>query len=248
MIDPGDCVTRGEGVNVLSDEKMKPEVISFDVDGTIVKQHFADKFWWEEMPKIYARRHDMDFEEARKFLKTRYDEIGNEDRRWYLPDYWFDRFNLGKEPKTVLAGMKHELEVYPDAIEVIQTLHDQEWTMIVISNASEIFLEVELEGLKEYFARIFSCVSDFNEVKKHPRVYERAFKEFGVDPRQVLHVGNDPKFDYRVPREVGATAYLIDRDRTHNHENALRDLRALLDRIFTSPSKVVRKKRKSESS
>lgn len=219
---------------MLSDEKMNPEVISFDVDGTIVKQNFADKFWLEEMPKIYARRHGMDFEEARSFLKTRYDEIGNEDRRWYLPTYWFDRFDLEKDPQTVLAKMKHELEVYPDAIEVIQILHEQECTMIVVSNASRIFLDVELEGIKKYFASIFSCVSDFNEVKKHSQVYERAFKEFGVDPQQVLHVGNNPKFDYRVPREVGASAFLIDREGKHTHENTLSDLREILDRITAS--------------
>lgn len=203
----------------------KPKIVSLDVDGTLVDQKFADTFWHQKMPQLYAQKYNVNFEEALQLLRKYYTEIGDEDIRWYLPRYWFDRFDLEQNPQDILQGMKEEVEVYDDVREVLRKLKG-EYKLIVVSNASRIFLEVELEGLKTYFSRIYSCVSDFQQVKKTPEVYQRVCNNEETKPSQLLHVGDDPKFDVEIPKKIGIRAYLI--DRSGNNKEALNNLRELL--------------------
>jgi len=73
---------------------LQTEVVSFDADGTIVDNEFVNEFWFEEIPRLYASKENIDFDRARDILKSQYDSVGDEDLRWYQPDYWFEKFNL----------------------------------------------------------------------------------------------------------------------------------------------------------
>ncbi|RLI75577.1 HAD family hydrolase [Archaeoglobales archaeon] len=206
---------------------LKPKVISFDVDGTLVNQDFANKFWHEVVPRLYAKKHGLNYDEALSYVRKRYAEVGEEDIRWYLPSYWFKRFGLDANPLNILKKMRNELEIYKDAIEALEELYDK-YELIVISNASKEFLEVELEKIRDYFSKIYSCVSDFGEVRKRPEVYLKVCKSVNANPKQILHVGDHHKFDYVVPKQVGIDAYLIDRyGRYDGGSEVLRDLREL---------------------
>ncbi|RLI76183.1 HAD family hydrolase [Archaeoglobales archaeon] len=203
---------------------MKPKIISFDVDGTLVNQDFANKFWHEVVPRLYAKKHGLDYNEALNFVRKCYAKVGEEDIRWYLPDYWFKRFDLDVDPLNILKKMRNELEIYKDAIEALEELCGK-YELIVVSNASKEFLEVELENIKDYFSKIYSCVSDFGEVRKEPDVYLKVCRSANVKPKQVVHIGDHYKFDYLVPKSVGIKAYLVDRHGKYN--GALKDLREL---------------------
>lgn len=206
---------------------MKPKIISFDVDGTLVNQDFANKFWHEVVPRLYAKKHGLSYDEALNFVRKCYAEIGEEDIRWYLPDYWFKRFNLDVDPLNILKKMRNELEIYKDAIETLEELYDR-YELIVVSNASREFLEVELEKIKDYFSKIYSCVSDFGEVRKKPEVYLRVCRSVNIQPKQIVHVGDHYKFDYIVPKSVGINAYLVDRyGKYDGGSEILKDLRWL---------------------
>ncbi|MCD6494071.1 MAG: HAD family hydrolase [Archaeoglobaceae archaeon] len=204
---------------------MKPKIISFDVDGTLVNQDFANKFWHELVPKLYAEKHGLNYKDAKEYVRKCYAEVGEEDIRWYLPDYWFKRFGLDDNPKDVLEEYKNELKIYDDAIDALEKLH-KKYDLIVISNASKDFLDVELEDLRNYFKCIFSCVSDLKKVRKEPEVYVKICRHLKIHPTEVAHVGDHYKFDYVVPKSVGIDAYLVDRQR--KYEKALKDLREFL--------------------
>lgn len=195
------------------------------MDGTLVDREFADMFWHSKIPEIYAERHGVSVEEAYEFLIQRYEEVGKEDVRWYLPSYWFQRFNLDKTPMNVLEQLQEELFIYADAVEVLEEL--QEKQLIVVSNASRVFLKVELKELHGFFSKVYSCVSDFGKVKKSSGVYARVCKDLEVKAEEMVHIGDDPTFDYTVPRQIGIQAFLI--DRTKERRNALHDLRELLE-------------------
>jgi FMN phosphatase YigB (HAD superfamily) len=44
------------------------EVVSFDVDGTIVDGRFMDGFWNEFIPKVYSKTHGVDYNTALKVV------------------------------------------------------------------------------------------------------------------------------------------------------------------------------------
>ncbi len=204
------------------------KVISFDVDGTLIDKSFVDTFWEIEIPKLYAKKYNLDFNEAWKMVKKCYDEVGDHDVRWYLPKYWFDRFNFVEDPEEILWKLKDKVKVYPDAKKVLKELYGK-YTLIVTSNASWEFLNIGLEKIKNYFSKIYSCTSDFGEVRKTPSVYLRICNDLKVKPNEIVHVGDHYEFDYLVPRSVGIEAYLIDRKGKFNpRKDVLKTLEDLL--------------------
>ncbi len=88
--------------------------------------------------------------------------------------------------------------------------------MIVIStNNPRIILDHKLNVLgqaREFITHTFSSVSDFNRIVKSREFYAGICERLGIRPEQMLHVGDDPKHDLTVPRSVGMSVLLIDRE------------------------------------
>ncbi len=207
------------------------EIISFDLDETLVKRNLIDRFWFEEVPKLYAEKHGLGFEEAVKQVKKSYNDLGPEDVRWYQPSYWFDRFGLDKDSNRVIENLSDEVEYFEDALDVLDRLFGN-YDLIVVTNASREFVSVQLSDVRDYFSKIFSCTSDFGEVKKDSSVYERVCEILDVEPSELVHVGDDVDFDYTVPRKAGIRTFLVNRkERNGSEENVIGDLRELLDKL-----------------
>ncbi len=204
------------------------KVISFDADGTLIDLDFVNTFWDLEVPKLYAEKYGLDFEEAFRIVRKSYDELGDEDLRWYQPDYWFKHFKLDETPQKIIEKIRHKVKVFPDALETIDYL-SRKHDLIVVSNAPREFLDLGIKDIEHYFSRIYSCTSDFRMVRKKPEVYHRICQELSVKPEQVIHVGDHYKFDYEIPRSIGIEAYFLDRE--NGSKGALRDLRELINRI-----------------
>ena len=208
---------------------MTDKIISFDADGTLVKRDLVDKFWFEEVPRLYADEHDIDQDEALDKVRSGYTEVGPSDIRWYLPDYWFNRFEIPSDPESIIENIKHVKEVYNDALDVLDYF-ENEYRLIVISNAPREFLDVQLKEIEDYFSVIYSCVTDLKRVKKDSTVYEIVLDQISSNPGDMIHVGDDFKFDYKAPKEIGIESYFIDRERNYPEKNGiLRDLRDLKD-------------------
>ncbi len=216
---------------------MSPKIISFDLDGTLAKPDLVDRFWFEEVPRLYEERHGVDFDDALGLVRKSYDEIGPEDPRWYRPEYWFDRFGLEEDPYEVIEGISHEVDYFEDALEVLERLYGT-YELIIISNAHRKFLDVQVRGIEDYFSRTYSCVSDLDRIKKDTEVYERICDEIGISPENLVHVGDNPKFDRDLPKRIGIRAFLVDRtDSAGDGADVLTDLREILDEIAEeSPS------------
>lgn len=214
---------------------MKTEIISFDADGTVVDDSFVNEFWFKELPKLYAEKKGINLDQAVNELTTCYDKIGDEDIRWYQPSYWFDKFELPEKPPSVITKIKdnHDLNLYEDAVEVINQLTGQ-YKLIIISNSPRIFLDFSLKEVKPKFYRTYSCVSDFGMVKKDQRVYRQVIQDLKTDPGRIVHVGDHRKFDYEVPKELGMNAFFLNRSNNSGPEDdseVISDLREILSNL-----------------
>lgn len=196
---------------------------------------YVNEFWFRELPSIYAEENDLEFEEAKETLIEFYDEVGDEDIRWYQPEYWFERLDLNPEPEEVIERVKvpENIELYEDAVEAIRELEDG-YRLVVTSNAPRVFLDYALERVRGSFHEIYSCVSDFGEVKKDESVYRRVTDLMGVEGEEMAHVGDHWRFDYEAPRKIGIDSFYIDRDgggEPPSNPRVLRDMRDLVSRI-----------------
>lgn len=205
-------------------------IISFDADGTLIDLDFVNAFWDREVPRLYSEKYGIDFDEACKYVRSCYDALGDEDLRWYQPDYWFKRFDLDENPKEVIDRIRHRVKVFPDAKALLQGLYGK-YDLVVVSNAPWRFLNLGLQEIKDYFSAVYSCTSDLGMVRKKPEVYIQICEQLGTSPERLVHVGDHYKFDFEVPRKVGIKAYHVDRTNNGNANGSLNDLRELLEHL-----------------
>ena len=210
------------------------KVISFDVTGTLVSERFVDYFWLDLVPRLFAERHAVSLEEAKRIVFSKYDEIGKNDIRWYIPGYWFELFDLRVSLREALEEIRREVEVYDDAKEALERL-SAKYDLVISSNLSREFIDVALSALGfRGFKAVFSCVSDLGLTTKTPSFYSFVASRLGVPPSAMLHVGDDPERDYEGPVKAGLRALLIVRRGMVNqpHVKSLKELLKLLGLVL----------------
>jgi putative hydrolase of the HAD superfamily len=141
-------------------------VLSFDLDGTLFRKGTDDVFWNEKIPALLAERKKISFREAQRFVLEEYKKVGQGDARWYIPEYWFNLFNLDTPPHTVLSTMNYASGVYDD-IDAIREFA-KNYMIIISTNNPRSILEHKLKalGCTDHILETFSSVSDFNNMQE----------------------------------------------------------------------------------
>jgi putative hydrolase of the HAD superfamily len=199
-------------------------IISLDMDGTLMKSRFVDRVWMEGIPALYAERTGMDFQAAKEHVIGEYARVGSDRMEWYDLLYWIEKFGLKIGKDELLQMYEDEVEAYPEVLEVLELLSER-YDLVVTSNAAREFIEIELEGLAEYFREVFSATSDFREVKKSPLVYGAICAQMNARPFEVLHIGDHYHYDYESPIQAGLDALFLDRKGERTGPEVVGDLR-----------------------
>ena len=207
-------------------------IVSFDLDGTLVSSEYVDAVWLEKIPQLYAEKENMPNEEARRYVAREYLKVGPEALEWYDIVYWIKKFDLKASWKDILMSCVDKLKLYPEVREVLERLSKRNM-LIITSNASNEFIQIEVEflGIKKYFSRIFSVVSDFGKTKKDEEAYEKICKELDAEKDKIIHVGDNYEFDYIAPIKAGIKAFYLDRKGNMNGNHVVKDLREFEEKI-----------------
>ena len=211
------------------------KVFSFDVDGTLVSQEFADCVWLRGIPEAYAAKHALSFEHAFEFVKREYDNIGENRIEWYNIRFWLRKFNLKIPYEKLFEKYEAEVKIYTEVESVLKVLKEAGYVLVVNSNAATEFIDFQIQPIRKYFSHVFSATSDFGELKKFKGYYARVCEILAVKPQEVVHTGDHWVLDFLNPRRIGITAYYLDRSRdampddNGNDEFVISDLNALLD-------------------
>ena len=211
------------------------KVVSFDVDGTLVSQEFADCVWLRGIPEAYAAKHALSFEHAFEFVKREYDNIGENRIEWYNIRFWLRKFNLKIAYEKLFEKYEAEVKIYTEVESVLKVLKEAGYVLVVNSNAATEFIDFQIQPIRKYFSHVFSATSDFGELKKSNGHYAQVCEILDVKPQEVVHTGDHFVFDFLNPRRIGITAYYLDRSRdampddNGNDEFVISDLNELLD-------------------
>ncbi|MGC8849348.1 MAG: HAD family hydrolase [Candidatus Bathyarchaeia archaeon] len=213
-------------------------VVSFDMDGTLVDYSFIDAVWFEGVPRLYAEKWGLSMEDARENVTREYDRVGEDRPEWYDIKYWLNRFGLNEDWRRLLEKYTGRIRTYDDVFETLRDL-GRRYLLVLNSNSPREFLDLELEhsGLGGFFHRVFSSTSDFHQVRKTGEYYFKICGLLGISPREMVHVGDNLKFDFQIPREVGIFAVYLDREGRYHKNNIRGDLVVInslreLDRIL----------------
>jgi putative hydrolase of the HAD superfamily len=210
----------------------KITIISFDVDGTLVNYDFVNSVWFEEIPKLVAEKEGISFNEALRKVKTAYNEVTEEKMEWYDIKYWVNRFELKINWKKLLDKVKWKIKVYPEVLPTLEKL-SKNYKLVINSNSPREFLDLELKetNLTKFFFKIFSSTSDFNQVRKSEDYYAKICFILSVKPENMLHIGDNWKFDFEVPSRIGIKTLFLDRSKVKNGKFIIHNLSQIGDAI-----------------
>jgi putative hydrolase of the HAD superfamily len=203
------------------------KVVSLDVDGTLVTPDFTDAVWYEGIPHLLAKHKGMTYAEARNFVEAEYRAVGDQRLEWYDIKWWFDHFKLSGH-REMMSQFTNRIALYPEVEEVLDALAGR-YVLVIGSASTREFLPFTLAHLEKRFDRVFSSITDYQEVKT-PAFYLRICGEMGIKLGELVHAGDHRQLDYENPTSAGVRAFHI--DRTGGAGNgALPDLRALVSRL-----------------
>jgi putative hydrolase of the HAD superfamily len=155
-----------------------------------------DKDWWHELT-------DLVLQEAGP-------ELGELDR---------DNFFEVAYEHFAESGV---WELYPEVIDVLKQLQQRFQPAIVSNFDGRLRVILERLGISKYFGHIFLS-SEIGADKPDPEIFRRALKVLGLQPGEVLHVGDDPERDWHAAALAGLSVFKLDRNK-----NSLRDLLSTL--------------------
>ena len=182
-------------------------VVSFDLVGTLVSSEFIDYFWLEGLPREFARLKGMSIKKAKDTVLKLYDEIGEDDIRWYLPLYWERK--LGVNIEGVLNESAQYIKTIPRGIRLLE-IAARKSRVYILTNTSIEFVDLVFEKLRfmrENVVGVFSCVSHFMLTRKTEKFYNLVLKTLGCNPKNMIHVGDNKIYDVKIPRKIGIRAY-----------------------------------------
>jgi FMN phosphatase YigB (HAD superfamily) len=188
-------------------------VVSLDFSGTLVSPDLMDYFWLDLVPMLYSKRQGIWLSEAKDEVYAAYEDVGKDELRWYLPEYWFGRFGIADQLDSSLAEARSRMHVYSD-VASLQALAGKS-RLVVCSNMTDDFLKVLTPNLGIDVEGYFSAVSAFSLTTKRKEFYSRVAEALEVDPSELVHVGDDLKSDFEAPVEAGWKAIFLDRQRHH---------------------------------
>ena len=209
------------------------KIISFDLDGTLVKSSYADKVWLEGLPELYSEEKNIPLKKAKTYIFNLYKVVGQTKKEWYDISWWFQKFKMNSSWQDLLYKYKDDIKLFPETIETLELLKEK-FKLIIISNAKKEFIDIQLKqtNIKPYFKHIFSSLSDFDLVKKTPDVYKQVLEILKVQSDEIIHLGDNFEFDYISPKKIGIVSIYLDRSKKENGENtiySLSELKNILD-------------------
>lgn len=186
------------------------EVISFDVDGTLVHPDYNDLIWQKALPELVAKKEGLDFETALHMVQKEYDRVGDKNIQWYDIKYWINFFQLNIDDETLLQQYENKIKIFSEVPHVLSQL-SLKYNLICISSMPREFLKPKIKKLKRYFQSTFSALSDYQQLK-NKEIYGKICQKLQLEPEMILHVGDHEKSDFIAAREAGLKALLVDRD------------------------------------
>jgi putative hydrolase of the HAD superfamily len=118
---------------------------------------------------------------------------------------------------------------------VLNRLKEKGLKMGVVTNSLRADLEKVLSrlGLKDFFD-VEVSVDVAGEAKPAEGIFTYAVEKLGLQPKEVLFVGNEVKVDYEGAEKAGLRALVIDREnRLKQGVKKIKDLRGILPVMST---------------
>lgn len=163
--------------------------VLLDMDGTLLDKHFDDYFWETLVPQEFAKRQGLPLGAARQEVFARYKrEEGT--LNWTDIDFWSRELDL--DIPALKEGIRHLIEVHPDAEDFLRFLQRLGKRVALVTNAHWKTLDLKMAhtGLLGYFDKVVSSF-DLGFPKEDARFWELLRDRLSFDPDHTLLVDDN---------------------------------------------------------
>lgn len=153
------------------------ETVFLDMDGTLLDLHFDSHFWLEHVPRRYAEKRGLSFEESFGELMPRYQAMLG-TMEWYCVDYWSRELEL--DIALLKEEVSHLIAVHPHVPEFLARLRRSGKRVTLVTNAhhKSLTLKMGITGLDAHFDAIV-CAHDIGVPKENAEFWGRLQ---GIEP------------------------------------------------------------------
>lgn len=111
--------------------------------------------------------------------------------------------------RTFRAGSIRRLQAFPQSVRLLKEL--ESYPKVIVSNGQRVFSELELRyfGLYKLFNTVIFS-SDFAHKKPDPRIFLEAAKQLGLEPEEILSIGDNFENDIVPAAKLGMKALHIE--------------------------------------
>lgn len=182
-----------------------PQVILFDVDGTLIDSNNFHVLAWAEA--LHAAGHDFRLSELHRHIGKGADNYV----RALLPEVSAEEADrLGEaHGRLFKQHYLHRLKPFPGARELIRRCKDEGHIVMLASSASgeEIHHHLDVIGARGLVDG-FTSADDVGCSKPCPDVFETAVRKAEVSPAQAIVVGDSP-FDIEAAKAAGIATVAV---------------------------------------
>jgi len=163
--------------------------VLLDMDGTLLDRHFDNYVFEEELPRRYATRHGLTYEDARDRLMAMYRSVEGE-LAWTDLHYWTQR--LGIDVIAMHEELDHMIGFLPGAEAFLHDLRRLGKRVTIITNAhgSGVAVKAAKTGLDRQVDRIVNAF-EVGYLKMRPEYWPKCRRLLGFDPARSLYMDDD---------------------------------------------------------
>jgi len=124
----------------------------------------------------------------------------------------FEQLKLRGDPPAAAAYLRDKLSsatAFPEVYPVLEALRPR-YQLAVLSNADDDFLMAALQRNNLQFDTVVTS-EQTGAIKPNPAIFHHLTDRMGLDPEQVLYVGDSPIPDILGPRQAGLKVAWVNR-------------------------------------
>ncbi len=165
--------------------------VFLDMDGTLLDLHFDNHFWLEHMPKRYAEKNNISYQQASDIL-IRHSESTQGSLDWYCLDHWTNTLDLD------VIALKHEvadkIAIRKNVIQFLTHLRTLNKRIVLLTNAhtDSVKLKFSYVELESYFDTVITS-HDIGLAKEELGFWEALAHHEKFDKKHSMFI--DDNFD-----------------------------------------------------
>ena len=198
------------------------KVISFDLDDTlwpcfptIINAERQLHHWLSENVSVIAERYDLyQLRDKRRELLKAHPELAHDMSALRIRslEELAGEFDLSDEwiqpAFDVFYEARQQVTLFDDVKPVLDALN-QEFTMVSLTNGNA---NPVMTGIAHWFDFSLNAAG-VGKLKSEPDIYLQVHERAGIEPRQMVHVGDDPHNDIAGAKSAGSPAIWMNRER-----------------------------------